>query len=77
MVGYFFHDMYVKQNVNDTQQIGKDMVKVRNHNIRKQNQPLLEESLQTSEDLHENTLQDEIIPGRLFDFLKKWLVKKI
>ena len=37
----------------------------------------MKESLQTSEDLHENTLQDEIIPGRLVIFLQKWLVQKI
>ena len=37
------------------------------------NQPLFEESGQTSEDLHDNRVQDEILPGRLFVFLKKWL----
>ena len=39
-------------------------------------QPLFEESCQTSEVVHDNPSQDEIIPGRLFIFLQKWLVNK-
>ena len=39
----------------------------------KRKQPFFEESGQTSEDLRDNRVQDEILPGRLFVFLKKWL----
>ena len=43
----------------------------------KNNQPLFEESCQTSEVVFDNPSQDEILPGRLFIFLQKWLVTKI
>ena len=40
-------------------------------------QPLFEESCQTSEVVFNNPSQDEILPGRLFIFLQKWLVKDL
>ena len=40
-------------------------------------QPLFEESCQTSEVVPNNPSQDEILPGRLFIFLQKWLVKNL
>ena len=40
------------------------------------NQPFFEESCHTSEVVSQNPSQDEILPGRLFIFLQKWLVKK-
>ena len=40
------------------------------------NLPLFEESCQTSEVVPDNPSQYEILLGRLFIFLQKWLVKK-
>ena len=40
-------------------------------------QPLFEESCQTSEVVFDNPSQDEILPGRLFIFLQKWLVNTL
>ena len=48
-----------------------------NYKKRKKNQPLFEESCQTSEVVPNNPSQDEILPGRLFIFLQKWLVKNL
>ena len=43
----------------------------------KTKQQLFEESCQTSEVVPDNPSQDEIIPGRLFIFLQKWLVTNL
>ena len=43
----------------------------------KTHQLLFEESCQTSEVVPNNPSQDEILPGRLFIFLQKWLVQNL
>ena len=52
------------------------MVKVQKRIFWGKNQPLFEESCQTSEVVPDNPSQDEILPGRLLISLQKWLVNK-